>query len=158
MLKEDQDCFYDDNIYWEMAKKYDIERKMRDYLTLYGDDFVCWQGEICGPKIQKNPHGLSENHLYLFHWTDSSDGRWDIRDAAEMWKTYGMEVVPIDESCRTLPETMEEMKVWADGTYDMSVVGDGNKHMREGLVLYSTKDPTFSFKNVSREYLLKRGE
>ena len=156
MLKEDQDCFYDDNIYWEMAKKYDIERKMKDYLTLYGDNFVCWQGEICGPKIQKNPHGLKENHLFLFHWTDSSEGRWDIRDAAEMWRQYGMEVVPIDECCRTLPDTMDEMKAWADGCYDPSVCEGKTEQPREGLVYYSTVEPTFSFKNVSNAYLTSR--
>lgn len=43
MLDENQDCYYDDNFYWQMAKKYDIEAKMREYLKENDDiDWICW--------------------------------------------------------------------------------------------------------------------
>lgn len=154
MLKPTQKCFYEDNYYWDAAIKYDIENKMKDYLKNHKENtFVCWQGELCAPGIQKNPHGLSELHLFLFHMTDSS-GRWDIREAAKVWKSYDMEVVPIDEEEYILPDDMEEFKLSADGLYNPSCCEGKWQQKREGFVYYKASDPTFSFKNVSREYLL----
>lgn len=157
MADENQECFFgSDNYYWEVAKKYDIENKMKDYLNNNPDvTFVCWQGEICGPGIQKNPHGLTETHLFCFHMTDSVTGRFDIRDAAEIWKSYNMEVVPIDENLYIMPDDFEEFKQTATGFYDSSVCEGKEKQAREGYVYYKVDEPTFSFKNVSREYLLK---
>lgn len=158
MLKEDQECFFgSDNYYWEAAKKYNIEDKMKQYLATDPElKWVCWQGEICAPGIQKNPQGLTETHLFCFHMTDNKNGRLDIRRAAEIWKHYEMEVVPIDEEEYILPDDFKEFKCSADGMYDASVCEGKTKQAREGYVYYKTTDPTFSFKNVSRKYLLKQ--
>ena len=158
ILKPEQECFYGEhNYYWEVAQKYDIERKMRQYLDDNRDiSFVCWQGEICAPAIQKNPHKLKETHFYCFHWTDSKYGRLDIRTAAEMWKyAFKMEVVPIIDCNYIMPDDFEEFKKTADTTYDPSCCEGQSGCKAEGYVYYKTTDPTFSFKNVSREYLLK---
>lgn len=159
MLKPSQECFFgSDNYYWEVAKKYDIENKLKDYLTKNPDiTWVCWQGEVCAPKIQGNPHGLTETHFFCFHMTDSKNGRFDIREAENIWKSYDMEVVPIDKDEYILPDDLEEFKLTADGLYDPSVCEGKTNQPREGFVYYKTTDPTFSFKNVSREYLLKHG-
>ena len=155
MADRNQECFYgSDNYYWEAAIKYDIENKMRQYLENNPElTFVCWQGEICGPGIQKNPHGLKELHLFCFHWTDDK-GRYDIRIAAENWHRYNMEVVPIDEEEYILPDDFEEFKITADGYYNPSACEGLTKQKREGYVYYNTKNPEQSFKNVSRAYLL----
>ena len=157
MLKPEQNCFYGDkNYYWDAAIKYDIEKKMHDYLDKNKDvDFVCWQGEICAPGIQANPQSLKDLHFYCFHMTDSKTGRFDIRDAAKIWRSYDMEVVPIDEELYVLPNDIEEFKLTADGYYDPSVCEGNAKCAREGYVYYKSTDPTFSFKNVSRKYLAK---
>ena len=42
------------------------------------------------------------------------------------------------------------------GYYDPICCEGQNKRIREGYVYYKTTDPTFSFKNVSREYLGKK--
>lgn len=159
MMDEKQECFYgSDNYYWQAAKKYDIERKMHDYLNRHPElTFVCWQGEICAPGIQGNPHGLNDLHLFCFHWTDDT-GRWDIRAAARLWKEYNMEVVPIDEKEYILPDDFEEFKLSADGLYDVSCCEGKFQQKREGYVYYKTTDPNFSFKNVSREYLQKHND
>ena len=160
MFKPDQKCFYgDNNYYWEAALKYDIENKMRNYLKENKDiSFVCWQGEICAPGIQKNPHNLKDLHLYCFHMTDSKNGRYDIREAKKIWDKYNMETVPIVNENFILPNDFEEFKLQADGLYDASVCEGDSTCPREGFVYYKTTDPTFSFKNVSREYLLKQGQ
>lgn len=157
MVKPDQECFYgQDNYYWDMAIKYDIERKMKSYMMLNPElTFVCWQGEICGPSIQGNPQHLKEPHLFCFHWTDDT-GRWDIRKAQAQWGALNMETVPIEEEDYTLPTDFEELKETADGNYDPSVCEGQDNCPREGFVYYRVGNPTFSFKNVSRKYLLKR--
>ena len=160
MFKPDQKCFYeDDNYYWDAAIKYNIEEKMKDYLNKNKDiSFVCWQGEICAPGIQGNPHNLKDLHLYCFHMTDSKNGRYDIREAKKIWDNYQMETVPIINENYILPDDFEEFKLTADGLYDSQVCEGHTDCPREGFVYYKTTEPTFSFKNVSREYLLKRGQ
>lgn len=155
-LSQNQKSYYDENYYWECAIKYDIENKLKDYLIKHPDlDYVCWQGEICAPKIQSNPHGLTETHLYCFHMIDSKQSKYDIREAAKIWKEYNMEVVPIVDENYILPDNFEEFKKTANGYYDPSCCEGKDKQPREGFVYYKTNDPNFSFKNVSRTYLLK---
>ena len=156
-LDEKQQCFYDENYYWAVAKKYNIEEKLTDYMNKHPElTYVCWQGEICGPGIQKNPHGLTSLHLFCFHMIDSEIGKYDIRKAKTIWDEYKMKTVPILGEI-VLPDSFEEFKLQADGYYDPSVC-EGKEHQhREGFVYYKTSDPNFSFKNVSRKYLASKG-
>ena len=155
-LTPNQQSFYDENYYWECAIKYDIENKMKDFLQKNPKlDYVCWQGEVCSPAIQKNPHGLTETHLFCFHMIDSEKGKYDLREAVKIWKEYKMETVPIINENYILPNDFEEFKATADGVYESSVCEGKTNQRREGFVYYKTTDPNFSFKNVSRDYLLK---
>ena len=155
-LTPDQKSYYDENYYWECAIKYDIENKLKDYLIKHPDlEYVCWQGEICSPKIQSNPHGLTETHLYCFHMIDSKKGKYDIREADKIWKEYHMEVVPIISEHYIMPDNFEILKNSADTIYSSAVCEGKCGQACEGFVYYKTNDPNFSFKNVSRKYLLK---
>jgi hypothetical protein len=163
MLNDKQQCFYDDNVYWEMARKYDIENKMKIFFnTKYAKEhkltYVCWQGEICGPKIQKNPHHLSENHLFCFHMIDSAHGKFDMRDARDIWTNLDMEVVPIVNENYIMPDDFDEFKKSADGFHSSKVTGGRDDCPREGYVYYKTTDPNFSFKNVSNKFLLSKNK
>ena len=89
---------------------------------------------------------------------DSKNGRYDIREAKKIWDEYQMETVPIVNENYILPDNFEEFKLSADGLYDSQVCEGHVDCPREGYVYYKTTEPTFSFKNVSREYLLKRGQ
>lgn len=157
MKNPEQECYYGEhNYYWEAAQKYDVENKMKDWLVAHPEaTFLCWQGELCAPSIQGNPQGLTKTHLFCFHWTDSINGRKDIREAAAYWKRVDMEVVPIVDTNYILPDELEDFKLTADGFYDPSACEGKSRQKREGFVYYKITDPTFSFKNVSREYLLK---
>lgn len=155
-LSPKQKSWYDENYYWKCAIKYDIENKLKDYLIKHPElDYVCWQGEVCGPGIQKNPQGLSEIHFFCFHMIDSKIGKWDIRKAVKIWEEYNMEHVPIVTDTHILPDDFELFKESAEGFYP-PIICEGKKNKpREGFVYYKTTDPNFSFKNVSRSYLLK---
>ena len=148
---EKQECYHDHNIYWDLAFKYNIEAVLRDILTLRPDlKWVCIQGEGVG-SVQGNPLKLTEDDLYVFNFKDSAIGRWGSNEARMLLDKYGMKWVPILGEVQ-MPDTMEELKQLATGK---SVVNPNV--MREGLV-YRSLDGSDSFKNVSREYLLKHNQ
>ena len=148
----DQKNYHDTetNVYWDMAFKYKIESFLREYLFVHKDcSYVCVQGEIAGPAIQGNPHKLDEVRFFAFNFIDSKNGRWPTAKAAKFWTRDGKEWVPIIDFDYILPDTMEEMKLSADGDCDVP----GSSGLREGFV-YRSKDGQKSFKNVSRKYCM----
>ena len=90
--------------------------------------------------------------------TDSKTGRFNILAAEKIWEYYDMEVVPIVDTNYILPDNLEEFKLSADGFYSPYVCEGKSNCLREGFVYYKTDNPNFSFKNVSREYLLKHNQ
>lgn len=145
---EKQECYHDHNIYWDLAFKYNIEQHLKDFLNQFPFlKWVCIQGEGVGT-VQGNPLKLEEDDLYVFNFKDSSLGRWPSMDGKMQIEEWGMKWVPILGAVQ-MPDTMEELKQLATG---QSVVNPSV--MREGLV-YRSLDGSDSFKNVSREYLLK---
>lgn len=148
-----------ENYFWDIAEEYDIEDKLKSFLKNTEDcKYVCWQGEICGPEIHGNPQKLSENHLFCSYMIDSVNGAYDIRDAKKIWDVYDMESIPIESMTYILPDDFEKFKQTADGYYDKRVCEGQNDCIREGWLYYNTADPSFSFKNISRKYLLKKEE
>lgn len=85
--------------------------------------------------------------IYMYLIVDGE--RTSTKTMAMFCDTNGLKHVPIIKEEYTLPKTMEEMKLEADG---YSVINP--KVKREGFV-YRSLDGKQSFKNVSREYLLK---
>lgn len=147
---ENQKTYHDHNIYWDMVFKYDIENKLKQYLDENGLDYVCIQGESVG-SVQGNPLQLTEDDLYVFNFIRSDKGRIPSNEGKLIVEEMGMKWVPILDLAFRMPNDMEEFKVMADGK---SVVNP--KVDREGVVLRDPKTD-FSFKNVSRKYLLKHG-
>ena len=146
---EKQECYHDHNIYWDMAFKYDVENKLREWLESNSKlTYVCIQGESVG-SVQGNPLKLKEDDFYVFNFIDSVNGRWPSDEAKVVVEKMGMKFVPILDTEFYMPADMEEFKQMATAP---SAVNPNV--MREGIVL---RDPTndFSFKNVSREYLMK---
>ena len=145
----DQKCYHDKNIYWDMALKYRIEECLKDYLEANPElKYVCIQGESVG-SVQGNPLKLNEDDFYAFNFIRSDVGRVSSVDGEKIVNEMGIKWVPILDTNYMMPTDMEEFKQFATAK---SVVNPNV--MREGIVL---RDPTndFSFKNVSREYLLK---
>lgn len=145
---EKQECYHDHNIYWDLAFKYNIEQHLKDFLNQFPQlKWVCIQGEGVG-SVQGNPLKLTEDDLYVFNFKESKTGRWSSMDGAGQVREWGMKWVPILGEVQ-MPDTMEELKVLATGKSKVNP-----EVMREGIV-YRSLDGSDSFKNVSREYLLK---
>lgn len=143
----DQECYHDSNIYWELADKYNIEKVLTDYAIANNYNRVVLQGEGTG-SVQGNPYKLKDNHLFVFNLVVEGI-RKGTQEMAKFCEENSLEHVPIINKHYKTPDTMEEIKLQADG---FSIINP--KVKREGFV-YRSLDGQQSFKNVSREYLLK---
>lgn len=148
-IDRDQACYHDSNIYWELADKYNIKDILIKYAIENNYNRVVLQGEGVG-FVQGNPYKFKENKLFVFNLI--VDGtRLGTVEMADFCKTHELVSVPIIDTAYELPKTMEEMKLEADGYSELNP-----KVKREGFV-YRDVSGKKSFKNVSREYLLKKG-
>lgn len=145
---EKKECYHDHNIYWDLAFKYNIEQYLKDFLNQFPQlKWVCIQGEGVG-FVQGNPLKLKEDDLYVFNFKDSESGRYNSIAGRAIIEKMGMKWVPILGEVQ-MPDTMEELKALATGKSKVNP-----DVMREGIV-YRSLDGSDSFKNVSREYLIK---
>lgn len=147
----DKDCYYDSNVYWEMAKRYNVEEVMNQLMNLdqfKNCEWITIQGETFGAGVQKRTYNLEGHDFRAFNFITSKDGRWNSADAARLVHRYGIKWVPIVNEEFMLPETVSELLEIATGK---SVIDSGD---REGLVFRSL-DGVSSFKAVSNEFLAK---
>lgn len=148
-------CYYDTNIYLEMAEKYHIEDVLKEILKKEKDlEFITIQGETFGDGIQKRTYGLeNKEHDFrafnlIFGYKDKQE-RKDSRYARMYLAQYGIPFVPILDIAYKIPETCEQLLEYA-GSGPSKIDGG----MREGIVLRD-KDGIKSFKAVDNSFLLK---
>ena len=144
-------CFYDSNVYAEMAEKYHIKEKMESFLnTAFKNcEWITIQGETYGAEIQKRDYSINEHNFMAFNFITSKDGRWNSSKMKVFLEhDFGIPCVPILDENYILPSSIEELRTYVDS--DTSVI-DGK--MREGIV-FRSQDGLKSFKCVSPNYLL----
>jgi len=155
--KPDKKCFYDTNIYVEMAEKYDMENVMARWMEWMDNcdrelEFLTIQGEIYGASVQKRDYGMKNRDLAIFNviygYKDGRVERLNPIDMKIICDTYGLPTVPVLGRLE-LPATCEEVLTLAASA--PSKIDGG---MREGLV-FRSEDGELSFKAVSNEFLLK---
>lgn len=134
------------NIYWQMAKKYGMEEKLKTV------ENYAIQGEICGPHIQKNPLALPSHEFFAFDIFDIKRQEYVsgwVRQ--QMVEALGLKHVPI---IATTAQTfdMDGILKFADGP---SLLSEGKD--REGVVFKRLEQEFFprSFKAISNSYLCK---
>ena len=151
-LQQEQECFYDTNVYFEMAEKYFIKPIMHILLhTFFPDcEWITIQGETYGESIQKRDYGLQTHQFMAFNFITSQDGRWNIVRMKELLEDiWHIPCVPILDTHFILPNTIEELRQYVD---NVPSIIDGQ--IKEGIVCRSL-DGKQSFKCVSPLYLLK---
>lgn len=145
----DKQCYYDSNVYWEMAEKYHVYDVMKTILNNHKEfKWITIQGETFGAGVQKRTYGLEGHDFRAFNFITDADGRWNSKEAMEFLGVYGIPWVPIVNTNFILPDTVDELLAIATG----SSVIDGDP--REGFV-FRSQDGSKSFKAVSNEFLLK---
>lgn len=147
----DKPCYYDTNIYWEMAEKYHMFEVLSQLLdVLPAAEWITIQGETFGEGVQRNTYDLSGHDFRAFNVITSNEGRWNSCYMREILENgYHIPCVPILNEAYILPDTVEELREYVNSK--PSVV---NGEMKEGIVCRSP-DGIHSFKCVSPEYLLK---
>ena len=147
----DKPCYYDTNIYWEMAQKYHMFEVLSQLLNvLPAAEWVTIQGETYGEGVQRNTYGLTGHDFMAFNLITSDKGRWNSCEMKEILeKGYNIPCVPILNDSYVLPDTVEELREYVN-----SQPSTVNGEMKEGIV-FRTPDGIHSFKCVSPEYLLK---
>ena len=146
--------------FYELAKRDNIEEKLRKYYEDNGLKTITVQGELCAPGIQQNRLKLIKPEWYVF--TIRIDGkRVGLKKMQDVCGTMDLQMVPVEEVGTDLPSkypTVEALLERADGEYPK-----GGK--KEGIVIRPT-EPVFnerisaslSMKVVSNKYLLKAEE
>ena len=148
----DQDTYFDcQNVYWEMCFQYEIEDALKSIAKEYNVDRVVLQGETYGESVQGNPYKLKERKFAAFNLVFNGERLGSLK-AKSILDKYDIPFVPIIDENYILPdrEDFEEFKKSADG---MSTISKQTR--REGFV-YRSQDGKQSFKNISRNFLLKK--
>ena len=157
--RPDKKCYYDTNIYLEMAEKYQVEEKMKammevryNVLQEHDIDFITLQAETYGAGVQRRDYGIKDHDMAIFNviigYKNGKSIRMNPYGGARYAEMFGLPFVPIVSEPQILPKNVDEVMAMADGISKL----DGG--MREGLV-FRTSDGIQSFKAVSREYLVK---
>ena len=148
--KPDKKCFYETNVYTEMAEKYHMENVLKRLLNeVFTDaEWITIQGETFGAGVQKRDYSLEGHDFRAFNLIVSNKGRIGSIEAEKIVNPYGIKWVPILETLFILPDTVDELLTIATGK---SVI-DGKS--REGIV-FRSPDGVKSFKAVSNDFLLE---
>ena len=150
--EENKPCYYDTNVYWEMAKKYDIYNVLSAMLDAHPhDEWITLQGETYGAGVQRREYSLDGHDFAAFNLIFSSRGRVGTTEMITILSEYNVPCVPVVKANIDFTDkfaTLEDMLLWAEGNSKI----DGLP--REGIV-FRTLDGQKSFKAVSNSFLLK---
>lgn len=135
--------------------KIDEENKDNTFVAMalkIGDRIMeghAFQGELIGPGIQGNREGFKEHRFFVFDVFDiRSANYYSPLSRRALCHTLELEHVPVLGVDWKAPNSVEEGLALAEGP---SI----NHKIREGLVWKCNEDPSFSFKTISNQYLLK---
>jgi len=130
------------NVYWQMARKYDLSNRMPNGSAL--------QGEICGPGIQKNSMGLKEIDLFVFNFKDLNTNNY-YREIPEELKMDDIPHVQVDVVWHK--DEFQKMNIDSLQKYVNNLLYE-NKTSAEGAVFRGlTKDGMLMFSEKLRKML-----
>ncbi len=147
----DKPCYYDSNVYWEMAKKYnifDVLSKMLDKNP--SEEWITIQGETYGKGVQRREYSMNDHDFATFNLIFSTKGRVGTIEMIDTLSQYNIPCVPVIEKKMKINqfENVDAILNYAEGNSQV----DGLP--REGIVFRSI-DGSKSFKAVSNSFLLK---
>lgn len=142
----------EDNAFWQVSRKLDIESKLRDWMDLNGGP-VALQGELMGPGVQGNRENFKELDFYIFNIFDITTQKYfNAYERQAFCAAYGLKMVPFYG-------VFKFDDIGVDGFLDLADTGYGGKsinhQIREGIVFKNLRDPSISFKAISNRFLLK---
>ena len=146
---ENQKCFYDSNIYFEMFVKYNLKEKITRILNDLNLDNVAIQAEVYGTNVQKRDYSIKERRIAVFHIV-SNGQKFPMDQIVNICDHYELPHVPIVSYNYILPDTIEELQKFVESAPSAL---DGKE--KEGIVFYDKETGQRYFKFVSPEFLMK---
>lgn len=158
VCSRNQEIIEDDSLtnpYWNAVRSHKWDLVLPVICSLIGGT-VAMQGELCGPKIQGNPLGLTENRLFLFDIYSVRLARYllprERYAILEALKIGFGNIVGVDLfHVGMVPADIDTMLSGVDVIYQ-NLLDNGDPPL-EGIVFKSESGP-FRFKVVSNAYLL----
>lgn len=140
-----------ETLYWDIARKYNIEEALRKHPT------YALQGEIVGPGIQKNLMGLERSELRAFNLFDKTNGQYFGQGPLDTFcEIFDIPQARVVERGESFAHTQESLLKLAEAKYE------GTKNEREGIVVrpLTTRHSRvlggrLSFKVISNKFLLR---
>ena len=115
-------------------------------------DGFAFQFELMGPGIQGNREEFKEHRAFVFDIFDIKEQKYLNPKNRRRWcQELALEHVPVFGTSMPAPRNVEEGLALAEGP---SIT----HKIREGLVWKCNEDPSFSFKTISNQFLLKGGD
>jgi RNA ligase (TIGR02306 family) len=155
----------EDNLFWKMARKLKIEKKLKDMYEKTGINYAI-QGELLGIGIQKNNLRLPENKVLFFNVFNIDKFEYlNFKEFYEFVSLNDLECVSIIETDYELEDNIDKLIEKSKG---FSMLNP--KIYREGIVIRPLKElidlqmssefnnGRVSFKAINPEYLLKYEE
>jgi RNA ligase (TIGR02306 family) len=156
----------EDNTLWKIARKLDIEGKMRKYIAEKGLKGLTLQGEILGEGVQSNKYKLKGQTVKIFRMFDPVSYKFlPYLDTLKDVKAMGLETVPVIEEDMTLPFTVEELIAYADGRSALcDTAREGVVFVAQHVLFPDEKtnleryQGRLSFKVISNKFILKHDQ
>ena len=162
----------DGNTFFETAKKFKVEEKMRNIVAkMQHVAVLILQGELIGPGIQGNIYDLVEHEIRFFDLSaQDKEANLANNNGIEFCDPDTFHSIADEFGLLTVPvvglmhiNTLKNMQLDDILNYANATTQIGSKkHLREGVVFKLQDDcfgkaKRYSFKAISNEYLLKRG-
>lgn len=150
------------NTFWQVARKNDIEAKMRFFASTHNIKEFAIQGELVGEGIQKNKYKLKGHDVYLFNaFNIDKQTYFTWSEFIELIDVTELKQVPVISDQYTVTNDTNVLLLFAEGK---SVLCDTTE--REGIVFKSKyinniRTSSFGqilFKAISNKFLLKYDE
>jgi hypothetical protein len=150
------------NTFWRVARELKVEYKMRLFMAKTDLKSLTLQGELYGESIQKNRYKIKGQTVRFFRIFDPEKySFFSYEEFISAMDEMGLTSVPIIDDDMRLPETLDELLLFADGK---SFIADTQ---REGIVFVAREaihpdtrplekfQNRLSFKVISNKFLLK---
>lgn len=136
------------SLYWQIAKKYNIEQILKENPTL------TIQGEQGSPSVQGNKYGINTPSLWVFNIIDHEKGyHYGYEEICTFCKKYNLTPVPYLKMCKLseLGSSVQELVEFSKGKSTLVDIP------REGVIIRCIEDgkKLLSFKVINPDFLLK---
>lgn len=139
----------DSSSYWKIAQRLRIKAVLHKIIG--SNDRVVLQGEIIGPRIQKNKYKRSTYEFYAFNLIFPGH-KCDTKEITQILAPFHIQTVPIVQEEKLLPDSIADLVEYAKGK---SVLVEGQQ--REGVVMRNM-ERDISFKVINPDFLLADDE